>query len=795
MRALAALAAAAPISVCHAGVNSWTTIGPYGGPGSGAFAMAPSAPNVLYFGGLTGRIYRSSDSGQTWVWRGARASVTSLVVDPTNADIVYGYGFAGTQTGVLKSVNGGATWVSSNSGVPSSTFTGAFAPLVIDPRNPRTLYTDHACQGLFKSTDGAGSWSEINSAQFPRPGMFGCIEAHDLAVDAINGNMVLASFRGTQPALFVSYDGGTSWTPIDVPVAEVFGAYGVAIHPSAPNVIFVEVASDLEGSPLLKSIDGGSTWTVSDAGMPPGPLQTVEEITFDSTDPSTMYALSVQKLYKSTDSGSSWSHVSTNGNYPGTLAFAINPKNGSELFLSTFDGVFRSTDAGATWTFASDGLPGLGVRSLAIDAAQPAKIYAGTDLSVTKSVDAGATWAPQSADLSGPVFEIQLGPPGSGLLFAAHGSGVSKSLDSGATWSYSSQGLPPNGLGGYEGVTALMLDPAVPSVLFSGRAFGDEPIYKSTDGGSTWLPSSAGIPPHTFIHDFETAPGLVFAATSDGVYVSVDAGTSWQPRNNGLASGNLRRASAFAIDRAAGVLHVATAGGMYRSSNYGDSWVPTNLAVDTLSALIDLRDSRIVYAGTDGNQIYRSIDGGLSYAKFAAGLAASDWGSLRIYDLRESGTTLYAATSVGVFSFEHRVATLSVTKNGSGTGTVMSSPTGIGCGTECVAEYDAGTMITLTAAPAAGSAFGGWGGACTGVGTCQVQLQANVSVVATFDVLAPTGGGAAVAATAPSGDGGGGATLWELAGLLAMLLGRVPLRHPRMLRQASGAARLRLPLH
>jgi CSLREA domain-containing protein len=75
---------------------------------------------------------------------------------------------------------------------------------------------------------------------------------------------------------------------------------------------------------------------------------------------------------------------------------------------------------------------------------------------------------------------------------------------------------------------------------------------------------------------------------------------------------------------------------------------------------------------------------------------------------------------------------LSVSKAGSGTGTVTSSPAGINCGATCSALYEAGQAVTLTATPSAGSSFTAWSGACSGSGPCTVTLDTAKSVTATF---------------------------------------------------------------
>jgi YVTN family beta-propeller protein len=83
--------------------------------------------------------------------------------------------------------------------------------------------------------------------------------------------------------------------------------------------------------------------------------------------------------------------------------------------------------------------------------------------------------------------------------------------------------------------------------------------------------------------------------------------------------------------------------------------------------------------------------------------------------------------------------TLNVAVEGTGGGTVMSNPAGINCpGTTCAANFSAGTSVTLSAAPNAGSTFVGWSGACTGAGACVVTMNSNQAVTATFKLIATT---------------------------------------------------------
>ena len=101
---------------------------------------------------------------------------------------------------------------------------------------------------------------------------------------------------------------------------------------------------------------------------------------------------------------------------------------------------------------------------------------------------------------------------------------------------------------------------------------------------------------------------------------------------------------------------------------------------------------------------------------------------------------LWADTQLtATFNLLPVTAQLSVSKAGSGAGTVTSAPAGINCGATCSANYAGGAVVTLTATPSGGSIFAGWtGGGCAGTGPCVVTLNADTTVTATFSTVPPT---------------------------------------------------------
>ncbi|MDD5559066.1 choice-of-anchor tandem repeat GloVer-containing protein [Candidatus Methylomirabilis sp.] len=125
-------------------------------------------------------------------------------------------------------------------------------------------------------------------------------------------------------------------------------------------------------------------------------------------------------------------------------------------------------------------------------------------------------------------------------------------------------------------------------------------------------------------------------------------------------------------------------------------------------------------------------------------------------DCTNGSVTLDAAKTCTA-TFTLSTYALTVTKAGTGSGTVTSSPAGISCGTTCATTFANGATVTLTATPATGSTFAGWSGACTGTGACSVTLDAAKSVTATFNVLSftltvtKTGTGSGTVTSSPAG--------------------------------------------
>lgn len=189
----------------------------------------------------------------------------------------------------------------------------------------------------------------------------------------------------------------SAWTPLGPPGGNV---YALVADPSAPGTLYASV----HGGGILKTTDGGATWTVSSQTMRGW---SVHALAIAPARPRTLYAGTWDKgVWKTTDAGATWKQVLGGDRQAAVLGLVIDPKNPQNIYAATDtgpnDGVHRSSDGGATWKRSTEGLPSnFRLYAIAIDPKIPTTLYLTPGDGVFKSVDGGATWKATGSGISG----------------------------------------------------------------------------------------------------------------------------------------------------------------------------------------------------------------------------------------------------------------------------------------------------------------------------------------------------------------------------------------------------------
>ncbi len=298
-------------------------------------------------------------------------------------------------------------------------------------------------------------------------------------------------------------------------------------------------------------------------------------------------------VFRSTNGATNWSRRNSAGLPSGTLFSLIaNPRESAVLYALDANSVVKSLDGGNSWVLQGNGLGNRDVESLVIDPITPSTLYAGTAYPspvaiLFKSTDGGANWNPSSGLTDLGVSALAIDPITPATLYAgamrlACGGActayrIYKSTDGGNTWVPSSTGIPEE----RNYIGALAVDPARPSNVYASTRMG---LYKSTNGGGTWTLSNTGLPGEVHLLTI-AAPvptslqvvsktSTLYATIQSRVYKSTNNGDTWTLSSAGLSTGLSKAGiSALVISSAdSATLYVSTTAGIYKSTNAAASW-------------------------------------------------------------------------------------------------------------------------------------------------------------------------------------------------------------------------------
>jgi len=517
-------------------------------------------------------VFRSKDGGKTWqkvLYRSDKAGACDLILDPTNANILYAAFWevyrkpwtlesGGAGSGIFKSTDGGDTWaeITRNPGMPKGT-TGIIG-ITVSPATPDRLWAIVEAEdgGVFRSENGGKTWTKVNEERRlrQRAWYYSRIYADPKSADTV---YVLNT------GFYKSNDAGKTFTSMPVPHGD---NHDLWIAPDDPN----RMINSNDGGANV-SFNGGKSWTEQDQ-----PTAQFYRVALDNDFPYNIYGAqqdnsTVRIASRTVDAGitrEDWYDVG--GGESGWIA--PSPKDSQIVYAGSYGGLITRYDhhtgqlrdvspypnnpmgAGADvlkyrfqWNFP-----------ILFSPHDPDTIYAAGNV-LFRSLNDGQSWEIISPDLTrndkskqassgGPItkdntsieyydtiFTVMESPVQKGVIWTGTDDGlVQLTRDGGKNWENvtPSKSVMPEWIQ-INSIEASPYDPAAAYVAATMYKWDDyKPyLYKTSDYGKTWKKITNGIPNTTFTRVIREDPnkrGLLYAGTETGLYISFDNGGNWQ---------------------------------------------------------------------------------------------------------------------------------------------------------------------------------------------------------------------------------------------------------------------------
>lgn len=531
-------------------------------------------------------VLKSTDGGTTWSTTAlsfsasSRETVNRLLKHPTDDDIIY----AATSDGLYKTTNGGTTW-------PLLYSTNKFVDLEFKPGDPTTIYGSTRGGDVYTSTNSGTSWTNSLNLSAGRV---------EIAVSPDEPTWVYAvaanSSGGGFNSVWRSTNSGTSFSErfnsssknllgwnCDGGDSGGQGGYDlcIAADPNDATIVFVG------GVNTWKSTNSGAAWSINNhwSGTCSGSATNVhadKHFFAYQNGTSTLFECNDGGLYKTSNAGSSWSHLGsglvisqlyrlgvsqttdddviaglqdngTKSMLSGTwndvvggdgFECAINPTDEDTQYGALYYGRVKRTTNG--WGSSTDitlnssynGINGITESGYwctpyLIDPNNDQTLYIGMD-NVWKSTNQGNSWSAISSWGSESLRSLTVAPSNSDYIYAAIPDEIHATTNGGTSWSEITGTLPV----GSSDITYISVKDDDPSTIWVSMGnYNSHGVYESTDGGSTWTNISTGLPSIPVMcviqNKQNTADVELYAGTDVGVYVKVGS-ANWTAFNTNL---------------------------------------------------------------------------------------------------------------------------------------------------------------------------------------------------------------------------------------------------------------------
>lgn len=654
----------------------WESLGPNNVPGRiSALVIHPTAPKILYAGSAAGGVFATDDGGGTWrpSWHGQLSlAIGGLAISPSNPKILYaatgewvGSGFTVLNhfpgVGVYRTSDGGSDW-DLLAPIPSD----EASAVAIDPTDADRMYVA-GNRALHRTRDGGTTW-DVTAPN--TKGIFDGVIT-DVVVDPTVPTRVYIAVD--LDGIWRSTNGGNAWTKL----TNGIGSGALAISPKialgrggAHGTNFVAV---LMAKKVFTSIDGGNTFTQrTDVDPVPwaafqAPWDTV--IAVDPTNEQILLAGHVS-LSRSVDGGATWTvvggpSVPVTNVHVDQQAVVFDPTLHDHVFVATDGGVSVSNDNGKTWKESSFGLVTTQCWTVAASQdAKPQRLLVTTQDNKCYRSSSGSFSFTEILPWEGGIIEVD--PTNADIIFAdTWFERLKRSMDGGATWTL----IEPNAMLDAEAVAISRQDPMLVLAVKTDYSFAPprKRIHRSTDQGTTWVQTLGGAI-NQFFETIALAPSddsHAYVGETNGVVThSADKGVTWWQLPAGpLPTARIQRIAVDWKDPKRFYVGFGALG--VRQLWRGDIGATANAVTWTdvggriaAASLPDLaitgialhpRLEETIYVSNILG-VYRSIDGGESWAPYDEGLPNCFVSDLDIRAM-PVGTGLYASTmGRGIYS-------------------------------------------------------------------------------------------------------------------------------------------------
>ena len=316
----------------------------------------------------------------------------------------------GTDGGVYKTTNGGASWSDLNDGMNISQYYK-----ISQSTSDTSLIVAGAQDNGSHLRSNTFNWSEVTGG-----------DGMDNGVDAVNDNILYTSvYYGD---FYRSNNGGAFFSPINnlSPAGSGNWVTPFNVDPVVSNTIYAGFTR------LWKSVNGGQSWSATSTNNVNG-NSNIDEFEVAKSNANFIYVLINQNVYKSTNAGSSWSTITPSGSLaPGSnvlgigidpddenhIAIAIGGYNGNKKAMESFNG-------GQTWSNISTGLPNVPATAIAFEGNGSDGIYIGTDIGVYYKSSIYPTWVSYNKNLPNVIIsDLEVYEDQSLLRIGTFGRGV-----------------------------------------------------------------------------------------------------------------------------------------------------------------------------------------------------------------------------------------------------------------------------------------------------------------------------------------------------------------------------------